>query len=78
VTNDNVVLGQVMKGKKPEPPKESQIAPLHLEFVQRCWLSRACRPTVGEIVAFVACEREALVSCLPTSSTTMIGLAPEE
>jgi hypothetical protein len=62
VKKDNVVLGHVMKGKKPEPPKESQIAPLHWEFIQRCWLSRACRPTAGEIVAFIASERDALVS----------------
>jgi len=51
-----------MKGKKPEPPKESQIVPLHGEFIQRCWLSRACRPTSGELVAFIGSERDALVS----------------
>ncbi|OAX34041.1 kinase-like protein [Rhizopogon vinicolor AM-OR11-026] len=62
VRKDNVVLGQVMKGKKPEPPKESQIAPPRWEFIQRCWLPRASRPSVGEIVAFVASERQALVS----------------
>jgi hypothetical protein len=56
------MLGQVMKGKKPEPPKESPIAELHWEFIQRCWLPRASRPSVGEIVEFVACERQALVS----------------
>jgi hypothetical protein len=57
-----VVLGQVMTGKKPEPPKESQIVPPHWEFIQRCWLPRASRPSVGEIVEFVTFERQALVS----------------
>jgi len=56
VKKDNVVLGQVIRGKKPEPPKESPIAPLYWEFIQRCWLPRANRPLVGEIVEFVACE----------------------
>jgi len=56
-----VVLGQVIRGKKPEPPKESHIAPLHWEFIQRCWFPRACRPTVGDIVAFVARELDDLV-----------------
>jgi len=56
VKKDHVVLGQVIRGKKPEPPKESQIALVHWEFIQRCWLSRSHRPTVGEVVAFVARE----------------------
>ena len=55
------MLGQVLRGKKPEPPKESHIAPLHWEFIQRCWLSRTRRPTVGDIVAFVARELDVLV-----------------
>ncbi|OAX34481.1 kinase-like protein [Rhizopogon vinicolor AM-OR11-026] len=59
---DNVVLWQVMTGKKPEPPKESQIAPSHWDLIERCWLPRASRPSVREIVAFVARERQALVS----------------
>jgi len=58
---DVAVLGQVIRGKKPEPPKETHIAPPLWEFIQRCWLSRACRPTVGDIVVFVARERDALV-----------------
>ncbi|KIK40677.1 hypothetical protein CY34DRAFT_256191 [Suillus luteus UH-Slu-Lm8-n1] len=62
VRNDIVVLGQVIKGKKPEPPKESQIAPRHWGFIERCWLPRASRPSVGDIVAFVACERQALLN----------------
>ncbi|OJA10357.1 hypothetical protein AZE42_07047 [Rhizopogon vesiculosus] len=57
-----LVLSQVTTGKKPEPPKESQIAPSHWEFIQRCWLPRTDRPLVGEIVAFIASERQALVS----------------
>ncbi|KAG1762844.1 kinase-like protein, partial [Suillus occidentalis] len=60
VKNDITVLGQVIKGIKPEPPKELQIAPGHWNFIQRCWLSRASRPTVGEIVEFVGYERRAL------------------
>lgn len=60
VKNDITVLGQVIKGIKPEPPKELQIAPGHWDFIQRCWLSRASRPTVGEIVKFVGYERRAL------------------
>ncbi|KAJ8584258.1 kinase-like protein [Rhizopogon salebrosus TDB-379] len=62
VKKDNVVLGHVIRGKKPEPPKESPIVELHWEFIQRCWLPRASRPSVGEIVEFVACARQALVS----------------
>ncbi|OAX35238.1 kinase-like protein [Rhizopogon vinicolor AM-OR11-026] len=62
VRKDNVVLGYVIRGKKPEPPRESHIAPSHWEFIQRCWLLRANRPLVGEIVAFVASERQSLVS----------------
>ncbi|KAG1747599.1 kinase-like domain-containing protein [Suillus lakei] len=50
---DNVVLGQVMRGQKPEPPKESQIEPVHWEFIQQCWLPRARRPSVAEVVAFI-------------------------
>ncbi|KAG1744298.1 kinase-like protein, partial [Suillus lakei] len=59
---DIAVMGQVAKGVKPEPPKESQISPRHWEFIQRCWSSPASRPLVGEIVAFVARERQALSS----------------
>ncbi|OJA10576.1 hypothetical protein AZE42_04631 [Rhizopogon vesiculosus] len=62
VKKDIVVLTQVISGKKPVPPKDPRIAPLHWEFIQRCWLPRADRPLVGEIVAFVASERQALVS----------------
>ncbi|KAG1735618.1 kinase-like protein, partial [Suillus paluster] len=57
---DIAVLGQVMKGVKPEPPKESRIAPGHWKFIQRCWLPRASRPSAGEIVEFVGHERKAL------------------
>jgi hypothetical protein len=53
VKGDNLVLGQVIRGKKPEPPKGSQIAPVHWEFIQRCWLPRTSRPSVSEIVTFV-------------------------
>ncbi|KAG1744289.1 kinase-like domain-containing protein [Suillus lakei] len=60
VKKDIAVLGQVIKGMKPEPPKESHITPGHWEFIQRCWLSRASRPSVAEIATFVACERQAL------------------
>ncbi|KAG2035172.1 kinase-like domain-containing protein [Suillus americanus] len=56
------VLAQVMVGKKPEAPKESRIAPGHWGFIQRCWLPRASRPLVAEIVAFVGYERRALSS----------------
>ncbi|OAX32797.1 hypothetical protein K503DRAFT_576210 [Rhizopogon vinicolor AM-OR11-026] len=68
VKKDNVVLGQVIRGKKPEPPKEPQLAPSHWEFIQRFWLPRAARPLVGEIVMFVASERQSLVfrRVLPT------------
>ncbi|KAG1735622.1 kinase-like protein, partial [Suillus paluster] len=62
VKKDVAVLRQVIEGKKPEPPKDSQIAPGHWEFIQRCWLPRASRPSVGEIVTFVGCERQALAS----------------
>jgi serine/threonine protein kinase len=62
VKNNILVLGQVIKGKKPELPKESQIAPGHWKFIQQCWLPRASRPSVGEIVAFVECERQALLN----------------
>ncbi|OAX35014.1 hypothetical protein K503DRAFT_773938, partial [Rhizopogon vinicolor AM-OR11-026] len=62
VKKDNVVLGQVIRGKKPEAPKESQIAPSHWDLIERCWLARTSRPSVREVVAFVACERQALVS----------------
>ncbi|OJA17564.1 hypothetical protein AZE42_09093 [Rhizopogon vesiculosus] len=61
VKRDNVVLGQLVRGKKPEPPKESQIAPSHWDLIERCWLPRASRPSVQDIVAFVARERQALV-----------------
>ncbi|OJA09394.1 hypothetical protein AZE42_06563 [Rhizopogon vesiculosus] len=62
VKKDAVVLVYVIRGEKPEPPKESHIAPSYWELIQRCWLPRANRPLVGEIVAFVASERQALVS----------------
>ncbi|OJA15156.1 hypothetical protein AZE42_04688 [Rhizopogon vesiculosus] len=62
VKKDIVVLSQVISGKKPVPPKESGIAPSHWAFIQRCWLPRANRPLVGEIIAFVSRERRALVS----------------
>ncbi|KAG2140227.1 kinase-like protein [Suillus bovinus] len=62
VKNDIGVLGRVVKGMKPEPPKESQIAPGHWEFIQRCWLPRASRPSIAEIATFVACERQAVSS----------------
>ncbi|KAG1747598.1 kinase-like domain-containing protein [Suillus lakei] len=52
VKRDNVVLGHVVRGKKPELPKGSQIAPVHWEFIQRCWLPRASRPSIGDIVVF--------------------------
>ncbi|OJA10352.1 hypothetical protein AZE42_07048, partial [Rhizopogon vesiculosus] len=62
VKNIHAVLRHVIKGEKPEPPNQSQIAPPQWEFIQRCWLPRADRPLVGEIVTFVASERQALVS----------------
>ncbi|OAX32055.1 kinase-like protein [Rhizopogon vinicolor AM-OR11-026] len=62
VKKDIVVVGQVLSGKKPELPKGSHIAPSCWEFIQRCWLPRADRPLVGEIVAFIAREQQALVS----------------
>ncbi|KAG1831052.1 kinase-like domain-containing protein, partial [Suillus variegatus] len=62
VKKDIAVLGQVIKGIKPEPPKESQIAPGHWEFMQRCWMPRASRPSVAEIVTFIACERQSVSS----------------
>ncbi|KAG1744296.1 kinase-like domain-containing protein [Suillus lakei] len=62
VKKDNVVLGQVIRGKKPEPPEESHIAPGHWEFIQRCWSPRASRPSVAEIVTFIAMERQAVIS----------------
>lgn len=52
VKKDNVVLGHVVRGKKPEPPKGSQVASVHWEFIQRCWSPRASRPSIGEIVLF--------------------------
>jgi hypothetical protein len=57
VKKDNVVLGQVIRGKKPEPPKESQIMPVHWDFIQQCWLPRASRPSAEEVVAFIAAEK---------------------
>ncbi|KAG2157683.1 kinase-like protein [Suillus bovinus] len=62
VKTDFAVLARVVKGMKPEPPKESQIAPGHWEFLQRCWLPRASRPSIAEIVTFIACERQAASS----------------
>ncbi|OJA10577.1 hypothetical protein AZE42_04630 [Rhizopogon vesiculosus] len=62
VKKDIVVLSQVLSGKKPELPKGSKIAPWDWGFIQRCWLPRADRPLVGEIVAFIACKQQALVS----------------
>ncbi|KAG2060053.1 WD40 repeat-like protein [Suillus hirtellus] len=62
VKKDIAVLGQVIKGIKPQPPKESQIGPGHWEFMQRCWLPRASRPSVAEIVTFIACERQSVSS----------------
>ncbi|KAG1747601.1 kinase-like protein, partial [Suillus lakei] len=59
---DNVVLGQVIRGQKPEPPKESRMEPVHWEFIQQCWLPRARRPSVAEVVTFVARELQALSS----------------
>ncbi|KAG0694130.1 kinase-like protein, partial [Suillus ampliporus] len=59
VKKDNVVLGHVIRGKKPEPPRESRIEPAHWEFIQRCWLPRSNRPSVREAVVFVARERQA-------------------
>lgn len=52
VKRDYAVMGLVARGKKPEPPKGSQVAPVHWEFIQRCWLPRASRPLIGEIVLF--------------------------
>jgi hypothetical protein len=57
VKKDYVVLSLVIKGKKPEPPKDSVLAPVHWQFMQQCWLPPTSRPSVGEIVAFVARER---------------------
>jgi serine/threonine protein kinase len=62
VKSDRAVLGHVIMGKKPEPPKDLRIAPGHRNFIQRCWLPRASRPSVGEIVAFVEFELRALSS----------------
>ncbi|KAG2064441.1 kinase-like protein, partial [Suillus decipiens] len=62
VKNDITVMGQVIMGKKPEPPREPQLDRRHWSFMQRCWLPRANRPSVGEIVGFVGWERQALSS----------------
>ncbi|KAJ8583404.1 kinase-like protein [Rhizopogon salebrosus TDB-379] len=50
---DDVVLGQVIRGIKPVPPMESRMTPMQWEFIQRCWLPRANRPSMGEIAEFV-------------------------
>ncbi|KAG1811895.1 kinase-like domain-containing protein, partial [Suillus subaureus] len=60
VKKDIAVLSQVIKGIKPEPPEESQIASGHWEFIQRCWLPRASRPSIAEIVTFIVREQQAL------------------
>ncbi|KAG1725483.1 kinase-like domain-containing protein [Suillus paluster] len=60
VKNNLAVIAQVITGKKPEPPVESQIASMHWEFIQQCWLPPARRPSVGDIVAFLAYERQGL------------------
>ncbi|KAG2363970.1 hypothetical protein BDR07DRAFT_1331384 [Suillus spraguei] len=62
VKNDFAVLGQVIKGKKPEPPRGLQMESRHWSFMQRCWLPRAGRPSVDEIVKFIGWERRALPS----------------
>jgi WD40 repeat protein len=62
VKKDTLVLGHVIRGKKPDPPKESQIGPAHWEFIKRCWSPRVNRPSVGEVLTFVVCERQAFAS----------------
>ncbi|KAG2124904.1 kinase-like protein, partial [Suillus bovinus] len=62
VKNDIAVLGRVITGMKPEPPKESQVAPGHWDFMKRCWLPRASHPSIAEIVTFIACERQVVSS----------------
>ncbi|KAJ8581451.1 kinase-like protein [Rhizopogon salebrosus TDB-379] len=62
----DVVLRLVIRGKKPEPPKDSVLAPVHWEFIQRCWLPRPSRPSIGKIVTFVARER-----CLAAGKSLM-------
>lgn len=67
--NDLTVFGEIIRGKKPEPPRDLQIAPGHLSFMQRCWLPHARRPLVGEIVEFVGRELRALPSQSAERST---------
>ncbi|KAJ8583407.1 kinase-like protein [Rhizopogon salebrosus TDB-379] len=55
--SDMVVLRQVIQGIKPVPPTESRMTPMQWEFIQRCWLPRANRPSMGEIAEFVAHHR---------------------
>lgn len=62
VKKDTLVLGHVIRGKKPDPPKESRMAPAHWEFIKRCWLPHINRPSIGEVLTFVACERQAFSS----------------
>ncbi|KAG1737017.1 hypothetical protein EDB19DRAFT_1719782 [Suillus lakei] len=50
---NDLVLGQVIRGKKPEPPKESRMEPVHWEYMHQCWLPRASCPSVAEVVPFV-------------------------
>ncbi|KAJ8583447.1 kinase-like protein [Rhizopogon salebrosus TDB-379] len=55
--SDMVVSKQVIQGIKPVPPTESRMTPMQWEFIQRCWLPRANRPSMGEIAEFVAHHR---------------------
>ena len=49
------MLGQVIRGNKPEPPKESQIAPV-LGVHTAMLVGHASHPSVEGVVAFVAPE----------------------
>ncbi|KAG2035686.1 hypothetical protein BDR03DRAFT_514903 [Suillus americanus] len=62
VTYTPLVASCCIRGKKPEPPRESRMEPVHWEFIQQCWLPRASRPSVAEVVSFVGRELQALLS----------------
>ncbi|KAG2360654.1 kinase-like domain-containing protein [Suillus spraguei] len=51
------IIVMVADGKKPRRPEEPKIAEEHWNMIERCWSPCNIRPTIEDIVRFIAAQR---------------------
>lgn len=54
------IIVMVVDGKKPRRPEEPKIAEEHWSMIERCWSPFNVRPTIEDLLSFVAAQRKCL------------------